>query len=221
MSRRYAGLYPVALLLAFAAVADAPPKLSNPASTNCVSLGGTLSIETDGSGGQYGVCRFEDDRQCEEWALLRGECPAGGLRITGHVTPAARYCALRGGRYQVLSGSNTPSEQGSCSFAGGRTCAAGAYYDGLCKPDSAGDVVHAGFRCADGRTIDAVFSNGARSSVSIALSDGRSLSLPLGPSGSGARYAGDRDRVVFWNKGDTAFLEEDGRMTYRDCVAER
>lgn len=209
------------LMLGPTARADAPPALANPASTNCARLGGVLTIETDGSGGQYGVCHFEDNRQCEEWALLRGECPAGGLRITGYATPAARYCALRGGHYQVLSGSNTSSEQGSCAFPGGKACAAGAYYDGLCAPETAGDVVQADFRCAEDRSIDAVFSNGERNSVSLALSDGRSLSLPQGPSGSGARYANDGDRVVFWNKGDTAFLVEDGRTTYRDCVATR
>ena len=82
-------------------------------------------IESDGSGGQFGVCRFDDNRQCEEWALLRGECPVGGLRLTGYSTPAARYCVLRGGRYQVLSLSNRSTEQGRCSFANGKACAAG------------------------------------------------------------------------------------------------
>jgi putative hemolysin len=221
MVRRIAVACLAALLLAPAARASEPPTVANPASTNCARLGGVLTIETDGSGGQYGVCHFEDNRQCEEWALLRGECPTGGLRITGYATPAARYCALRGGHYLPLSGGNTSSEQGVCAFPSGKACAAGAYYDGLCAPDTAGDVVQATFRCADDRSIEVVFSNGARNSASLAPSDGRSLSLPQGPSGSGARYASDGDRVVFWNKGDTAFLEEDGRMTYRDCVAER
>jgi predicted metal-dependent phosphoesterase TrpH len=34
-------------------------------------------------GGEYGICVFEDNRQCEEWALFRGECPAGGRKATG------------------------------------------------------------------------------------------------------------------------------------------
>ena len=54
-----------------------------------------------GDGGQIGVCYFEDNRQCEEWALMRGECPVGGVKVTGYVTPAGRYCAITGG--------NTPS----------------------------------------------------------------------------------------------------------------
>lgn len=75
--------------------------LANPASDHCIATGGEVKIETTGSGGQYGVCLFEDNRQCEEWALLRGACPAGGLKVTGYVTPQARYCAIRGGDYAV------------------------------------------------------------------------------------------------------------------------
>ena len=218
MTPRIAILAAVALLVPPLVRAEAPPGLANPASTNCVNHGGTLVIETDGGGGQFGVCRFPDNRQCEEWALLRGECPAGGIRVTGYVTVAARYCALRGAQYQVLTGSNTSSEQGSCRFPGGKTCAADAFFSGLCTPDTAGGIVQARFRCEGGRTIDAVFSNGARSSVSLALSDGRSVSLPQAQSGSGARYASAGDRIVFWNKGDSAFIEEDGKATYLDCV---
>jgi hypothetical protein len=216
------------LILATAAALSLPlaraqsgATLANPASTHCASQGGTVVIETDGRGGQYGVCRFADNRQCEEWALLRGECPAGGIRVTGYVTPPARYCALRGGRYQVLSGSNTAAEQGSCQFADGKSCAAAAFYDGLCTPATAGSTVHALFRCEGGRTVDAVFSNGAQSSVSLRLSDGRSLSLPQAMSASGARYADAGERFVFWNKGDGAFIDENGRPSYRGCVAAR
>ena len=32
---------------------------------------------------------------------MRGDCPVGGVKVTGYVTPAARYCAITGG--------NTPS----------------------------------------------------------------------------------------------------------------
>ena len=218
MNARIVMLATTALLVALLARAEAPSSLANPASTNCVNHGGKLLIETDGSGGQFGVCRFPDNRQCEEWALLRGECPAGGIRVTGYVTAAARYCALRGARYRVLTGSNTPSEQGSCQFAGGKSCAADAFFSGLCTPDTAGGIIRARFQCQGGRTIEAVFSNGTRSSVSLALSDGRSISLPQASSGSGARYASAGDRIVFWNKGDTAFVEEDGKATYQGCV---
>jgi membrane-bound inhibitor of C-type lysozyme len=133
------------------------------------------------------------------------------------VTPAARYCVLHGASYQVLSGSNLPTEQGRCRFGNGKACAADAFFNGLCAPDSAGEVVLALFRCDAGRTVHAVFSNGPRSSVSLVLSDGRSLSLPQSRSASGARYANADQSFVFWNKGDTAFIEENGQPSYGGC----
>ena len=195
------------------------PQLANPASVRCVEQGGTLKIEARPDGGQYGVCTFVDNYQCEEWALLRGECPAGGIRVTGYATPAARYCALRGGRYQVLSEGAGAVEQGSCGFANGKSCAAPAFFDGLCTPASAGETLRVPFRCDGGRTLDALFSNGSRSSVSLWLSDGRVLSLPQALSGSGARYANADESIVFWNKGRTAFIDEKGRTSYGNCQA--
>jgi putative hemolysin len=110
------------------------PGLANPASENCIAKGGELRIETAGDGGQYGVCLFEDNRQCEEWALLRGACPAGGIRITGYVTPQARYCAIRGGDYVVTheQAATTP-EEGTCTLPGEPTCDALALYEGRCS----------------------------------------------------------------------------------------
>jgi len=35
--------------------------------------------------------------QCEEWAMARGECPVGGVKVSGYNTSAARYCAITGG----------------------------------------------------------------------------------------------------------------------------
>lgn len=202
-----------------AAPAQPPAARANPASTYCVAQGGQLAFEKDGSGGRFGICRFADNRQCEEWALLRGECPAGGIRATGYATPAARYCALRGGRYQVLSEGAGAVEQGSCGFANGKSCAAPAFFDGLCTPASAGETLRVPFRCDGGRTLDALFSNGSRSSVSLWLSDGRVLSLPQALSGSGARYANADESIVFWNKGRTAFIDEKGRTSYGNCQA--
>jgi putative hemolysin len=111
-------------------------QIANPASQNCVEQGGTLVIQVRGDGGEYGVCVFEDNRQCEEWAMLRGECPVGGIKITGYVTPAAQYCAITGGAYQVTGKSNTDQEQGTCTFKNGQTCDAGDYYAGRCTPNA-------------------------------------------------------------------------------------
>ena len=49
--------------------------------------------------------------QCEEWALLRGECPKGGIRVAGCATPAARYCGITGGSYTVVARSGAADEQ--------------------------------------------------------------------------------------------------------------
>jgi hypothetical protein len=41
--------------------------------------------------------------------MMRGDCRAGGVRVTGYVTPAARYCVITGGAYKITSGSDTAS----------------------------------------------------------------------------------------------------------------
>jgi len=106
--------------------------LPNPASQNCTAVGGTLQIETRADGGQFGVCTFEDNRQCEEWALLRGECPVGGVKVTGYITAAGRYCAISGGEYTVTTPGDEQTEQGTCALPDGRICDAGEYYNGQC-----------------------------------------------------------------------------------------
>jgi putative hemolysin len=107
--------------------------LANPASQNCISQGGTLKIETRPDGGQFGVCYFEDNRQCEEWALMRGECPVGGVKVTGYVTEAARFCAISGGEYKITANSGQADEQGTCMLKDGRQCDAVAFYNGGCE----------------------------------------------------------------------------------------
>lgn len=52
--------------------------LANPASVNCLTQGGNLQLR-QAARGSYGVCVFKGGRECEEWALFRGECPKGGL----------------------------------------------------------------------------------------------------------------------------------------------
>jgi putative hemolysin len=135
-------VYLAALLLAAcAAPAPAPTTaptepgagIANPASVNCDKQGGKLSIQKRPDGGEYGVCVFEDNRQCEEWALMRGECPVGGVKITGYVTQAAQFCAITGGEYKITANSNTEQEQGTCTLKTGKTCDAGAYFAGTCS----------------------------------------------------------------------------------------
>jgi putative hemolysin len=77
------------------------------------------------------VCYFEDNRQCEEWALIRGDCPVGGYKVTGFLTEAGQYCAITGGQYAPTTGSGT-DEQGTCTFHNGKQCDAKEYFDGKC-----------------------------------------------------------------------------------------
>ena len=109
-------------------------EIANPASQNCIEKGGTLSIEARGDGSQYGICYFEDNRQCEEWALMRGDCPAGGLKVTGYVTPAAQYCVISGGSYAIGAESGADDEQGTCTFKDGSACDVWDFYNGKCSP---------------------------------------------------------------------------------------
>lgn len=50
--------------------------MANPASVNCAQRGGKLQIVST-AGGQTGICTFPSGKQCEEWALMRGECTPG------------------------------------------------------------------------------------------------------------------------------------------------
>jgi len=115
----------VVLWLASCSAVLAQAQLANPASQRCVQEGGTLQIEQRPDGGQYGVCVFTDNRQCEEWAMFRVECPVGGLRMTGYITPASRFCAITGGKYDDATT--------SCTLPGGKVCNAGDYWAGSCS----------------------------------------------------------------------------------------
>lgn len=121
------------IVLLWAGAAEAQPQLANPASVNCVKQGGTLSIDRRPDGGEFGICVFADNRQCEEWALFRGECPKDGVRVTGFATAAGRYCAITGGRYSVVSALGATPERGECTLSGGKVCDADSYFGGSCS----------------------------------------------------------------------------------------
>ncbi len=50
--------------------------MSNPASVNCANAGGVLAIARQLNGSSVGMCQLPDGKRCEEWALMRGACPA-------------------------------------------------------------------------------------------------------------------------------------------------
>ena len=108
--------------------------LANPASVNCEEKGGKLEFRDRSELGQYGVCVFEDNRQCEEWALLGGECLEGGVKVTDYVTEAAVYCAITGGEYAGTGNSGAADEQGTCTLKNSTTCDVWEYFGGKCYP---------------------------------------------------------------------------------------
>jgi membrane-bound inhibitor of C-type lysozyme len=79
------------------------------------------------------------------------------------------------------------------------------------------------YTCDTG-TISAIYLNSTlpNSSVQLSLSDGRTLVLPQVMSGSGIRYetgAGTSKDIQFSSEGANAFLTENGKITYNNCVA--
>ena len=49
--------------------------LANPAAQDCVAKGDKVDIR-EGKNGQYGVCMFQNGKECDEWALYKGQCSA-------------------------------------------------------------------------------------------------------------------------------------------------
>lgn len=101
-------------------------QIANPASVNCEKVGGNLVIEKRGDGGEYGLCYFGDNRACEEWALLRGDCPWGGMKTTGYITIDQKYCAWSGGQTFSVPDS-------VCIFKNGSKCSTIDFYNGKCE----------------------------------------------------------------------------------------
>lgn len=108
--------------------------LINPAWAFCIEEEGRLGLESRPDGTQFGVCYYMDNRQCEVWAMYRGDCPVTGLRITGYITEAGRFCAINGGQYNVTVEGDMDTEQGTCTLPDGLVCDAQAYYEGTCGP---------------------------------------------------------------------------------------
>ncbi len=101
--------------------------IANPASVNCSKAGGSLRIEKNGVGGEYGLCYFADNRACEEWALYRKECPLGGVKTTGFDSIDQKYCAWYGGETLAVKNS-------VCTFKNKSKCPTLDFYNGKCNP---------------------------------------------------------------------------------------
>jgi membrane-bound inhibitor of C-type lysozyme len=88
--------------------------------------------------------------------------------------------------------------------------------------------------CDNGRTLTASYFDGPLRTLAngmpvpgghvvLTLGDGQVLNLQQTASGSGIRYANQRETFVFWSKGDGAFVEEGPgqAQTYSNCQAQK
>ncbi len=100
--------------------------LANPASVNCEQKGGRVVMETNSDGSQYGLCYFDDNRACEEWAMMRGNCPVGGVKTTGFDAIEQKFCAWSGGK-------TIADPKAICDFNDGSSCELDELYKGQCK----------------------------------------------------------------------------------------
>jgi len=75
------------LLLAACSSKNEPPQqatsanvyqinMKTSASVNCVAVGGTPTLSHNLNGQSINMCQLANGKQCEEWALLQGACPA-------------------------------------------------------------------------------------------------------------------------------------------------
>ncbi len=86
------------------------------------------------------------------------------------------------------------------------------------------------YACDNNRTIAAAFYQGPielvpagqppvpNGRVALSLSDGRQLDLPQTIAADGLRYANSGESVIFWSRGNGAFLQENNAETYSGCL---
>ena len=76
-------------------------------------------------------------------------------------------------------------------------------------------IAHAEFICQHKTVIFADFYDRM---VHLEFPNDIVFYLPQTLSADGARYADKDEQIVFWNKGDTAFVEQNGTTTLSDCL---
>jgi len=103
--------------------------IPNPASQYCEKQGYTLTIITDQNSNQYGICKFNDGTECEEWDYFRGNCKPGDTKIA--VPVDEDQCKSLGGEWGDPShdigkiGCNLPTKDAGNSCTDGSQCDAG------------------------------------------------------------------------------------------------
>ena len=78
------------------------------------------------------------------------------------------------------------------------------------------DTIEATFVCPDGTSLNTVFDNSAHT-VTVTMPQG-TVTLPQVESADGARYSSGT--ITFWNKGDEATVEVDGKPVYQNCTTQ-
>ena len=81
-------------------------------------------------------------------------------------------------------------------------------------------MISASYKCDGGETFQAVFVNGSSNSVELNFPNGDGYNLQQTISADGGRYANWDNSYVFWSKGNTAFIEQNGETTLNNCVQE-
>lgn len=102
--------------------------VASAAYSKCVQNGGFVTTARRGKSGYYQVCNFDDDMNCDLYALYSGQCPVGGVHTIGYSTTAQVYCALRGGKPQG-------NDNGQCKMPDGKVCSTASVYSGACEPN--------------------------------------------------------------------------------------
>ena len=148
-----------------------PLHLANPASSYCLKKGGKIFFEQDKNGNKHGICGFEDNRQCEEWALFRDSCPVGGIKVTGYSSWEEKFCAIRGGK----------------PF--GPNCL-------LPEDINLSKAKLVNYRCSEKKGISIAWSE----DTAILFSDQKKLSFRRAISASGARYTNDGRQLWSYRK---------------------
>lgn len=87
-------------------------------SQKCTNEGGEFVIKTK-ENGEFGVCVFENNNECEGVALLNGDCPSGGINIADYENEKQIYCTITGGQVN----------ENACIF---KVCDLDEYYNGDC-----------------------------------------------------------------------------------------
>lgn len=109
----------------------------------CRQNGGTIEENSRWSLGTFDVCIFKYNYyyQCESLALLKGDCPIGGIDTERGYTRMEKYCALIGGEVVKEKGyhyeMNMNIMWNLCKLKNGSLCETTQLFTGKCSSETA------------------------------------------------------------------------------------